>query len=130
MPTKAKIIETNLSSRWILSELNNAYFNIERSVDGQNWETIMKVNGAGNSSSTINYIEWDMNPILGLSYYRLSQTDFDGTTSKSEIRTVFFEGQDLFTIYPNPATSVLTLDASNLPSGEYFIEIFLKACSY
>ena len=46
------------------------------------------VDGAGNSNSNLNYTATDFNPYSGASYYRLMQTDFDGTTKYSEPVTV------------------------------------------
>jgi hypothetical protein len=72
--------------KWVTaSELNNDFFTIERSSDAINWQIISTVNGAGNSSSAIDYSFIDRNNIFKNSYYRLKQTDFDGTTATSSI---------------------------------------------
>jgi hypothetical protein len=63
------------------TETNNDYFTVERSIDGINYETVTTVKGAGNSSSPITYTAIDAQPLPGTSYYRLSQTDFDGKTT-------------------------------------------------
>ena len=60
------------------TEINNAYFTIERSVDGEIFKEVGQVQGAGNSSEVINYSFVDDNLDLYLYYYRLKQTDFDG----------------------------------------------------
>ena len=60
------------------AEINNDFFTIERSIDGNSWETLTYINGAGNANYVINYSYTDNNPIEGVSYYRLKQTDFDG----------------------------------------------------
>ncbi|MFN0188987.1 MAG: T9SS type A sorting domain-containing protein [Bacteroidia bacterium] len=60
------------------SEKNSDYFIVERSKDNKKFEEIKKVTAAGNSSSPRNYEVVDYNPLMGTSYYRLSQTDFDG----------------------------------------------------
>jgi hypothetical protein len=62
------------------SEINNDYFTVERSEDGIIWEAFDVVPGAGNSSTQLNYKVIDNNPFSGLTYYRLTQTDFDGTS--------------------------------------------------
>ena len=62
------------------SEINNDYFTLERSEDGIIWEAFDVVPGAGNSSTQLNYKVIDNNPFSGLTYYRLTQTDFDGTS--------------------------------------------------
>ncbi|MEM6725683.1 MAG: T9SS type A sorting domain-containing protein, partial [Bacteroidota bacterium] len=95
-----------------LTELNNDYFTIERSFDGRNFEAILQVEGAGNSQQTLWYEAIDPSPQIGINYYRLKQTDFDGTYSYSEIRTAKFEHDTdlgLIDVFPNPATSLVNI---------------------
>lgn len=72
--------ETVLAKWTTASESNNQFFSVERSADGFNWQLLDTVSGAGFSDYTIDYELTDTNPLSGLSYYRLSQTDFDGAT--------------------------------------------------
>lgn len=61
------------------SEIDNSHFTLERSEDGIIWETFAdQILGAGNSSAEQEYTQMDNNPFRGLTYYRLTQTDFDG----------------------------------------------------
>jgi hypothetical protein len=69
-------------------ELNNNYFNVERSNDGINWVSINEVIGVGSSSTTITYNIMDHSPLQGVSYCRLKQTDFDGTYTYSKINVI------------------------------------------
>ena len=62
------------------SELNNDHFELERSDDGVTWQTLATAPGAGTSQQTITYSEVDRAP-YPLTYYRLKQVDFDGTSS-------------------------------------------------
>ena len=68
--------------KWITaSERNNHYFKLEHSSDGYNWTQITIVQGAGNSSHNLSYSYRDYNFSEGkINYFRLSQTDYDGTT--------------------------------------------------
>ncbi|PWH81209.1 T9SS type A sorting domain-containing protein [Brumimicrobium oceani] len=91
------------------SELNNDYFTIERSKDGFSWENIQTVPGAGNSSRTIAYSWIDHSPYAGISYYRLSQTDFDGTTEVFNIVSIENEAEEELQAYPNPVLHSATL---------------------
>ena len=84
------------------SETNNDCFTIERSIDGIYFEPLFDIDGTGNSSIELNYSELDRNPLTGVSYYRLKQTDFDGNYSYSEIRTISRDTKDIV-IYPNPS---------------------------
>ncbi len=70
--------------KWItVSEQNNSHFDIQISVDGINFSNIGKVNGAGNSNTSLDYSFTDKTPASGVNYYRLSQVDFDGKTMLS-----------------------------------------------
>lgn len=89
------------------SEIENDYFTIERSSDGMYWEEVLTQDGAGFSQETINYEGVDTNPLQGVSYYRLKQTDYNGATSFSNIVAVNLSDQ--LDIFPNPANSMLTI---------------------
>lgn len=60
------------------TEINNDKFIIEKSNDGENFEFVSEVNGAGNSKELNKYEMVDAKPFKGTSYYRLTQVDFDG----------------------------------------------------
>lgn len=92
-------------------EINNDYFTIERSVNGKDWNAIKNVKGAGNSDITIQY-EWVGQATTGTVYYRLMQTDFDGSFSYSDIQSVTFEKESQFqvSVYPNPATEYVVIE--------------------
>jgi hypothetical protein len=71
--------------KWITStELNNAYFEVERSTDGTNFVTIGRVEGSGNSDQEISY-GFDDTKFPALAYYRLKQVDLDGQYKYSEV---------------------------------------------
>ncbi len=65
------------------SETNNAWFEVERSINFVDWKMVCRQPGAGNSNTLLQYADKDLQPLMGISYYRLKQTDFDGTTSLS-----------------------------------------------
>jgi hypothetical protein len=97
------------------SEINNDYFTIEKSLDGENWTAIIEVDGAGNSTSLLSYQTIDRMPYTGLSYYRLKQTDFDGHYSYSDVKTVRFELPISFIrITPNPSSDFITVNCAYL----------------
>ncbi len=91
---------------WITaSEINNDYFVVERSSNGLLFDEIGTIQGAGNSSETINYGMADRSPLTGISYYRLKQVDFDGAFTYSQIESVSFSSENnTYVIYPNPTT--------------------------
>lgn len=94
------------------TEINNDYFELERSYDALNFEKIVEVDGAGNSSNILNYYQFDFNfdRTKPVSYYRLKQVDFDGQYSYSNIVALDNDtkiGEIL--IYPNPVTNYLNI---------------------
>jgi len=95
------------------TEINNDYFLVERSINGTNWESILQVDGAGNSIQTIDYIEFDYNIGSGVTYYRLKQVDFDGGSAYSIVRSVNFKLNDNeIIVYPNPTNGLITIKGS------------------
>lgn len=105
------------------TEINNDYFTIDRSSNGFEWKKIAKVAGAGNSKTLLNYSSKDQNPIVGVSYYRLKQTDFDGRYSYSPIRSVVFDKLETVQtkLYPNPTNNQITLLGNEAELKEIFI---------
>lgn len=61
------------------NEINNDHFTLYRSADGQSFAKLTQIAGAGNSNTLKNYTFLDETAPQGTSYYRLTQTDFDGT---------------------------------------------------
>lgn len=98
------------------SEINNDYFTIERSINAKDWETVTKLNGAGNSSAILNYIAYDKKPYSQTTYYRLKQTDYDGQFSYSEIKPVKLTNNSLGQqkIWPNPTKDQITIEGKQL----------------
>ncbi len=93
------------------SEINNSHFNVQRSEDGENFETIGRVEGYGNSTQLLNYHFVDEEP-LETNFYRLQQVDFNGDYEFSEARLVRFFGEDEIVLFPNPAKEVLNISLS------------------
>jgi len=88
----AKLINKKVRLSWATaSEINNDYFTVERAdKDLQEFDFISKVNSfLHNSTVTLNYESWDNNPLQGMQYYRLKQTDFNGEYSYSDIEPIF-----------------------------------------
>jgi hypothetical protein len=142
----------NLLKWTTASEKNNEGFEVERSADGRNFESIGFVPGSGTVQDPREYRFTDTQPVLGINYYRLRQTDFVGSYSYSDIIAIA-SGHEVPVIaaYPNPAGDVLyiafapaggtlynalgkpilyfnsavettALDISHLPAGMYWVE--------
>lgn len=104
------------------SELNNAGFHVERSADGLRFEVIAEVDGAGTVHTVTEYQAIDKVPLTGLSYYRLRQTDLDGTVTWSDVVPVQMSAMHA-TAFPNPVRSVLTIKGGN-SDGTGQVEVF------
>lgn len=106
--------EEMVATNWSTAlEINNHYFEVERSTDAINFTTVGRVEGAGNSTSLLNYNFNDVKPLNGLSYYRLKQVDFDGAVSYSDIVGVTLGKQSSVVMYPNPTQNEFTIDIAN-----------------
>ena len=107
--------------KWITaSEINNDYFTVERSVDAKKWEEVAITGGAGNSNQMVEYFEADYDPIVGVSYYRLQQTDFDGKYTYSNIVPVKYVKDNsggIINLFPSPVVAGETVNVE-------FINIF------
>jgi hypothetical protein len=95
-------VELNWSTA---SELRNDYFTIYKSADGQNWTKVAKIAGAGTTTSYNSYAWIDESPETGINYYKLTQTDLDGTIAEQGIAGVEYVSpeESMTTVYPNPS---------------------------
>jgi hypothetical protein len=92
------------------TEVNNNYFDVQHSTDGENFSYIGRVNSlVGNSTTVQNYTLLHNNPPKGVNYYRLKQVDFDGSFEYSDIRSIVFGTAGNLVIYPNPTNSTLNV---------------------
>lgn len=104
---------------WVTTtERDNDFFTVEKSRDGQNFEELFILDGAGNSSEVIDYFAFDPNVELGFSYYRLKQTDFNGDSEYTKIKTVnrLSDDIDRLTITPNPVQNSTDVFFNNYKS--------------
>ena len=108
---KCKNNETELEFV-VASQVNNDYFSIHRSENATDWNLVGEIKGVGNTSTQMTYKWIDNNPVSGINYYRLSQTDYDGTSEMFSPIAVMCENTpvDGYSVYPNPANSVLNID--------------------
>ncbi|MEI6594693.1 MAG: T9SS type A sorting domain-containing protein, partial [Bacteroidota bacterium] len=110
---EGKLIENrNVLCSWqTASEMNNDYFEIERSVDGSQFTAIGKVKGNGtiNNVSSYQFTDHSLSSVnrepLTI-YYRLKQTDIEGNFDYSNTIAINLnETKDAIIISPNPFTN-------------------------
>lgn len=90
-------------------EMNNDYFTIQRSLDGNFFENLQQVATKGNSTTLQSYQSFDKNPYTGRSYYRLKQTDIDGHFSYSPLKEIEIVENGDYNIFPNPINQTLSI---------------------
>jgi len=98
-------------------EINSDHFEVLRSLDGIQYETIAHVAAQGRSSS---YSLVDFDALTGIRYYKLKSVDKDGKFGYSGAITIQSGRESEVRLYPVPAENVVTV-ASALPISEYTI---------
>lgn len=101
------------------SESGSSHFLVQRSRDGQEFETIGRMEAAGNSMTQLVYSTVDDAPYEGLSYYRLEQVDTNGESKLSHIVPVYVRtGGSAFSVFPNPAANELNVSFDSRTEGK------------
>ncbi|MEN0005431.1 MAG: T9SS type A sorting domain-containing protein [Bacteroidota bacterium] len=104
---------------WVTaSEIDNHYFDIERSSSGTDFKPIGRLEGHGTKEQATRYEFADEMPVLNqTSYYRLRQVDFDGTEDFSPIVSVQMRAMATkadWTLFPNPTKSTIGIRFSGI----------------
>jgi hypothetical protein len=110
-----------------VTETNNDGFEIQRRVDGREWEAIGFVKGKGTITEIQSYEYRDKNLRSGKYSYRLKQIDYDGSFSYSKEIEVEVELPREYSIsqnYPNPFNPVTMIEYSIPERGSVRIEIY------
>lgn len=91
----------------------DGYFEIQSSSNGQIFETIGKINGAGTSFYTFT----DRSPFSPVTYYRLIQHDEDGSAEFSSVKKINTRTEFSLNVYPNPTTKEFTVHTDAIVAG-------------
>ncbi|MES2732684.1 MAG: T9SS type A sorting domain-containing protein [Bacteroidota bacterium] len=107
------------------SELNNAYFEVQRSVDAKHFEAIGRVEGSGTTHEMRAYNYVDTKPLAGMNYYRLRQVDIDGKYEYSRVIAID-NPQEEMELFPNPISKDMTLflRINSLEMRQYLVLIY------
>jgi len=99
----ANCVNKNVKLNWqTASELNNDYFDVERSNDGNSYASLLRLNGNGTTNEPHQYFAYDEQPLAGINYYRLKQVDFNGSTTYYNPVMVNCADDTNVSVYPNP----------------------------
>ncbi|MCR5886728.1 T9SS type A sorting domain-containing protein [Hymenobacter sp. J193] len=105
-----KLQNKQVNLNWATAtEVNNKGFEVQRSADAKNFQTIDFVAGNGSSTNKHEYKSTDKNPLSGTAYYRLKQIDLDGKFAYTEVKTVVNGEAGSLSVYPNPVQSNVTV---------------------
>jgi Secretion system C-terminal sorting domain len=121
-----KCYNKNILLKWsTTSEINNAFFALEKSIDGIIWTPIAKIKGKVNSTTINDYSFTDTEQFNRQVYYRLKQVDIDGMFKYSTIMSVDIcsTNMNLFTISPNPSNGNITVKLNGL-TGVQQLQIY------
>ncbi len=145
--------ENNFLQWTTASEVNNYYFEVERSLDLKTFNKIGKILGSGTTSFQHTYAFTDINAPAGIAYYRIKQFDFNGDFEYTYIISIERRTNALTAkIFPNPANNLISIvadeklnweisslalgnilirqdntlevDISSLPEGIYVVKLF------
>ncbi|TXI31511.1 MAG: T9SS type A sorting domain-containing protein, partial [Niabella sp.] len=107
------------------TEINSKDYTIERSANAVDYTPIGAVPAAGNSNTVLNYAFADYNPLLGTSYYRLSQTDLDGSKEYLGVKKIINnKGKDFEVRAISPGNGVLALQINSSNQSVYQLRVF------
>lgn len=107
------------------SESNNYGFVVQKSHDASDWEYLGFVAGQGNSNTLTTYQFTDYNPYYPITYYRLLQTDNDGTSTPSNVVSANCSNASLYTedITPLLSEGMLNILVQGNPESNYRVFI-------
>jgi hypothetical protein len=93
---KAEYEENKVDVEWMVaSEVRNDYFEVQRSINCLDWEVIAKLDGLGTHNFEVVYNYIDHEPLIGVSYYRLKQVDYDDKFEVFHPVSVIINKEDL-----------------------------------
>jgi hypothetical protein len=81
------LLDHNAMIQWATAEeINSSYYEVQRSNNGNEWNTIANIKAAGNTTLIHSYSFTDKNIINTLVYYRIKQVDIDGEYAITPVR--------------------------------------------
>jgi len=106
------------------TETNSAYFEVERSEDGESFHFLEKITAAGNASSPSHYQTIDRMPHANTNYYRLKTLDLDGAYEYSNIQIVALKDlKQQVELYPNPTSDYLNIVFNDFDNQDLTIRV-------
>ncbi len=120
-------VDGNLLQWVTATETNNDFFTLERSADGINFAPIATIEGNGTVYSAIAYEFTDKDYLAGANYYRLSQTDYDGSVTICSEVILLERGDVSFVVtnlLPNPTIGELNVVLNTKESNSFVAAVY------
>lgn len=103
------LTENQIRIEWVtLTELNNDYFVLEKSFNGLDFIEIGQTAGNGTTNTPIEYTFVD-SKVSAMNFYRLTQVDYDGTSTSYDMILVENESFVDLILFPNPVADQLVI---------------------
>jgi hypothetical protein len=111
---KGQLIPTGTILTWsTVTEVNNKYFELERSIDATTWKLTARLDGKGNSNALSNYTYTD-GSVLSVVYYRLKQIDSNSKFQYSKTISLTRNRDASVDVFPNPVGRDLTIKINEI----------------
>ncbi len=102
---------------WTTEDQANAdYFEIQKSANGLDFQLLNKVQ----TKQIGDYSIRDLNPQVGINYYRIKQYDMDGMFAFTSVKSVTYQKNSEITAFPNPIQDQVVLKGSFLKEVQNF----------
>ena len=127
----ASVHNKSVQLKWeTTSEIDINNYEVERSADGRNFNTLTSIQGLNISGARYNYA--DNNPLSGVSYYRLNIRGMAGYQKYSQIVSVKYNQANAVWLYPNIWQKGDDLNITNNNNEKltvYFFNVFGQVLS-
>ncbi len=125
LPVEMELFEAKILTEVVeltfetVNEINVESFVVEKSNDGVNFTPFELVTPKGGEGQIYNLK--DLDPQVGLNYYRIKKVDQDGMYAYTAIRSVDFKSTSEILAFPNPASDQIILKGKWLNSANELV---------
>ena len=107
------------------TEINHKLYDIERSQNGKDFESIKQTAAKGDVNKAAQYSFIDETPYSGVSYYRLRMIGKNGSDDLSKVLSVTFKSSKVrLKFYPNPVQDNVRIYIASPTSDDFNLDIF------
>lgn len=105
------------------NEVNVSYYNIERSINGKEFEIVGKVKATNKTLNEYRYTDesFSVNGFHSTVFYRIAGVDNDGKMTYSEVKKLIVNNTQAISIYPNPAKGLCNVVLNNINNNAKMI---------